>query len=396
MTALVGALGSPARAEIDGRGALRPARADWELDWWIGADDRWHRASVETAVRQSRPGAAPMYETAMRVPSGDAVERVWGVGTGGGQIVVEFENRSPAPFAVACVLHPAAGSRIRHIELIDNTVWIDRVPALTVPGVVRRWAAARDDGELFRILEENEASSETFTRHDDRGGDLRVALLFPVAHTARLRVAIPFGAEVVAPGELADIEAVSRGWEAQLDRGLRAVLPDEGLQRALDAARADALLADATTGAHVRALEDWGFDTEAESAFRLLSGRQRRAEARAPVVTDDPWPAIEQALAANDPVGLLTAVRTLLVTESVTDGSLVLLPSIPAEWRGQPIEVHDAPTRAGNVSYAVRWHGEYPALIWDSEKPRKISAPGLDGGWTTTEQAGEELLGTPR
>ncbi|WP_420442941.1 hypothetical protein [Candidatus Poriferisodalis sp.] len=33
----------------------------------------------------------------------------------------------------------------------------------------------------------------------------------------------------------------------------------------------------------------------------------------------------------------------------------------PASWLGQPVEVHDVPTRIGKVSWAIRWHGDRPA-----------------------------------
>ena len=60
--------------------------------------------------------------------------------------------------------------------------------------------------------------------------------------------------------------------------------------------------------------------------------------------------------------------------------------------------VHDAPTHFGHLSYAVRWHGPRPALLWEL-KPHPgvgrvtLTAPGLDPGWSSTEFRGESLLG---
>jgi len=59
--------------------------------------------------------------------------------------------------------------------------------------------------------------------------------------------------------------------------------------------------------------------------------------------------------------------------------------------------VHDAPTRWGRVSYAVRWHGDRPALLWELEPhhglgPVQLTVPGLDSSWSTTEPAGDALL----
>jgi hypothetical protein len=48
----------------------------------------------------------------------------------------------------------------------------------------------------------------------------------------------------------------------------------------------------------------------------------------------------------------------------------------------------------------VRWHGDRPALLWDLERraaaptaPVRITAPGLDPAWSTTDAKGETLLG---
>ena len=69
-------------------------------------------------------------------------------------------------------------------------------------------------------------------------------------------------------------------------------------------------------------------------------------------------------------------------------------------WFGASIEVHDAPTGAGDLSFAVRWHGPRPALLWEltprralGESPAPlIRAPGLDTEWASREPRGEALL----
>ncbi len=88
-------------------------------------------------------------------------------------------------------------------------------------------------------------------------------------------------------------------------------------------------------------------------------------------------------------------VRDLLVDDA-GDG-LALCGVVPPTWLGQGWEVHDAPTAFGRLGYAVRWHGERPALLWqlephDSVGPVRISAPGLDPSWSTDQPAGEALL----
>jgi hypothetical protein len=92
---------------------------------------------------------------------------------------------------------------------------------------------------------------------------------------------------------------------------------------------------------------------------------------------------------------LLVAVRSLLVRE--LDDGVALSPVVPDAWLGQGWEVHDLPTAFGTLSYAIRWHGERPALLWellphDDIGPVRLTTPALDAGWSTTEPRGEALL----
>ena len=80
------------------------------------------------------------------------------------------------------------------------------------------------------------------------------------------------------------------------------------------------------------------------------------------------------------------------------DGGIEILREPPAP--GVDLEVHDAPTRHGRLSFALRWHGEHPALLWeltpdDGTRRRdgiEITAPVLAPGWSTHEPVGETLL----
>src|SRR4051794_2292646 len=72
----IGVLGGTRDATVDRSGVLSPRATMWELDWWIGADDRWHMPAREAAVRQQLIDGMPVVQTAMRVPGGDAVQRV--------------------------------------------------------------------------------------------------------------------------------------------------------------------------------------------------------------------------------------------------------------------------------------------------------------------------------
>ena len=58
-------------------------------------------------------------------------------------------------------------------------------------------------------------------------------------------------------------------------------------------------------------------------------------------------------------------MRAHLVDE--LDDGLALSPIVPDAWLGQGWEVHDLPTAYGRLSFAIRWHGERPALLWELE-----------------------------
>jgi hypothetical protein len=81
---------------------------------------------------------------------------------------------------------------------------------------------------------------------------------------------------------------------------------------------------------------------------------------------------------------------------ALADGStLRLLPRYPREWWGANLAAYEVPTLAGPVGFAVRWHGERPALLWDAPLGLVVRCPGLDTTWAATEPSGEALLLAP-
>jgi hypothetical protein len=87
-------------------------------------------------------------------------------------------------------------------------------------------------------------------------------------------------------------------------------------------------------------------------------------------------------------------VTDLLVGPVRPGGEVPLCPVLPPDWEGQPWEVRKLPTEVGVVSYAVRWHGARPAVLWEAslEPGASLVAPGLDPAWSATEPEGEVLL----
>jgi hypothetical protein len=661
---MVGSVGSSREAIVDPRGLVTPWFDGWSLDWWIGADDRWYLPSRETAVRQSLVDTAPVVETAMRVPGGDAVHRAYAVPGADDLVVVEIENRSPVPFVVALAVrpyNPEGLAVVERIRLVDGVVTVDGRPALLLPKAPARVAASTFlDGDCVHTVTSGEAGTSMPASLRCDVGLAQAAFLYPLPHTAVLRVAMPLVAERRTrrtgltrrrverlpehPGALPSAESVARGWRAQADRGMRLVLPEGRLAEAVEANRRFLLLfhdgAEITPGPYtyhrfwfrdaaylLRALDRYGFAKEAAEVIAHFPERQRvdgfffsqrqewdangaalfamaehwrltrdlscidaatvaagvqwiERKRRSKRRRDDPalrglmpasisaehlgpfdyyywdsfwslrglldgaellavagmpeqaaqargWAeelraAIEQSLqvvagrlgtaampagprrrldpgvigslvscwplglrAADDPAvqatlelarerfcldraffqgishtGLatyltmqlafvelaagdrraldrldwllgaatptytwpeaihpqlgtgcmgdghhgwaaadfLSFVRELLVRETDDGGGLALCSMLPDAWVGQGIEVHDAPTTLGRLSFAVRWHGERPALLWELEPhadvtaPVRITAPGLDPSWSSTDRRGETLL----
>jgi len=140
----------------------------------------------------------------------------------------------------------------------------------------------------------------------------------------------------------------------------------------------------------VAALEDWGFDDDAAAGWRRLGWRARRAARRR---RPGRWADVTAARPAGG-AGLLLAARALLADET-EPGVVTVLRELPPAWRGQPVDARGVPTRAGRLSYAVRWHGSRPAFLWEAPSGVRVRAPGLDPSWASTDPAGEALLAEP-
>jgi hypothetical protein len=333
----VGTLTTGITAEVDADGTVHRGAA--RVAWHVRSGNDWLVPGGDSKTRQSRPHPAPVVHTAFRIANGDAVERVYAVGDGDGSVVViEVENDSPEAIAIGFVLE-APG-----MVTVDVDGW-------------------RVDGSLVLVPARRAGAVEA-----DHG------LVFPVPHRTKVRVALArTPLDVTA---LADADAVARAWDRMLDRGLRTELPEE-LQDRVDAARVDRLLSAPSADAFV-ALESWGFDEDAAEMWAHLPMRARRAARRA---------------SKTRAGGLLGDVRAALVAES--GATIEFVPGFRTEWLGRNIGAHDIPLRRGACSFAVRWHGSRPAVLWDVPPGSTVRVPALDPGWSSTEPAGEILLAEP-
>jgi hypothetical protein len=280
----VGTLGSPARPRVGTAGWVQ-VEPGWDLGWWVGAEDRWHLPEHEVAVRQRLLSEGPVVETAMRIPGGDAVQRVFAVAGSaelGPMLVIEVENQSAVPVAVALVVRGLAD----RLQVAADAGEADGAVVRFEHVAGGRSAGGRTDDTVneHHLLFDRPAAQTAF------GRGLGV-FIFPVSHTGTLRVAIPLELDrETAPDHARVLSSmptalsVAKGWEAQGGRGVRVELPDPVLSATLDAARRQLLLAELGDGALVGEVErDWvtarsvlrafdrlGFSPEAERLLLTL------------------------------------------------------------------------------------------------------------------------------
>lgn len=390
---LIGSVGTPGRAWVSPSGDVVRASDAATLRWFVAAEDRWHVPASEAAVRQRRIDGTPVVETRVRVPEGDAIQRVWSVPDSGGLTVIEVENASALPFAVAF-----AGTR----------VLTERPPA-DVP---------------------------------IRGIDLpEDAIVLPVAHRASVRVAIPHDPDrfsTWALPTLAPAMAVVRGWQTVVHRASRLVLPDAGLGDAVTAARSDLLLAgpveasDDPVGflldvaelgrlgddadawmpeivepvASIARSDDADVDLALRACERLAIAagddraaadigdiRRRRVRDGRSVPSSETTTSSFSDLERGDSVGRFVAE----VERRIADEGRLLPLGIPRRWLGSNFEVHGVPTGPrSTVGFAVRWHGERPALLWEQHgDTQRLTAPAVDADWSSDAVSGEALWAAP-
>jgi hypothetical protein len=378
---ITGVLGGTWRADVTAWGAIVPWDGSPPLDWHVAADDRWHSPGTETAVRQHRVSGTPVFETRLRIPGGDAVHRAWSVAGDGGWTVVDVVNDSPLPFACAFTRGDVVTSR----------------PVADVP---------------------------------IEGIDLAPgSIVLPVGHRAGVTVALAHAGAAgrTLPDPIEPVDAVVRGWLAVAGRASRLVLPDPSLAEAAVAARCDLLLVGpppvdedpaafllavgelvrlgeldrdgaATLGADVAGAarqvarhDGWDADAALAAAGVVLhrAGERRAVADVARIVAGrGPGPA---------PAGPAAGIRAVARAERLLARGPVLFPDgIPAGWRGAEIEAHGLVVGpATTLSFAVRWHGEHPAVLWElAGEPVGLRAPAVDPAWRTTARAGEALWRT--
>ena len=380
-----GVTGGRWRASVNAWGAIEPWDGSPTLDWHVAADDRWHTPADEPAVRQKRLGGTAVVETRVRVPEGDAVHRVYSVASHGGITIVEVENASPLPIAVA----------FTRGDLLTALPPTAPIQGITLPA-----------------------------------GSIAV----PVGHKATVTIALRHTdpAAGTLPGGLPTATGVVRGWTTTAEQASRLLLPDAPVGPRVVAARCELLLngpahpdddpvaflialgqlvrmgdgaapwvpdvAHALEMAAKGDVRDWTLAAALDAAEIVLA-RADEPRARRDVGAMRARLAPSLALPADEPLDptLYAVWVERRLCAATTSGGDLMPAGLPAGWEGTNFEVYGLPTSTDStVSFAVRWHGARPAVLWEQTGgPVQLQAPALAPEWTTAEVKGETLWPVP-
>ena len=247
---IIGTVGSPRRAHVRGGGVVAffaGTPDEIVIDWWVGADDRWYRPDSEITTRQHLIRNAPIVQTSVRIPSGDAILTSFGTVQGQRELVVfDVENRSKVPFAISVVLR---GPGVRNVAVSGTVVRVDGFPLLTFPRTPQRAACVVAGDDLAAVVMSG-AAPVTLPAVAESGQAVEAAFLLPVTHGTTLRFAALLGASsgIALAGtpvlaSLPDVHRAASGWGLHVGRLPQVVVPDTVLMAETSANGAALLLA---------------------------------------------------------------------------------------------------------------------------------------------------------
>jgi hypothetical protein len=93
-----------------------------------------------------------------------------------------------------------------------------------------------------------------------------------------------------------------------------------------------------------------------------------------------------------------SGARLVAAVEGIIARGVSLFPGgIPAAWLGQHLEVYGVPTGPSSaISFAMRWHGERPALLWEQTgTPVELRSPVVAPDWSSATPTGDALWPAP-
>ena len=376
------------------------------LRWFIAADDRWYRPSRETTVRQREVSGVPVIETRIKVPGGDAVQRVYGVANFGGAIVVEIYNDSSLPFAVAfdrgdiSTMREPSPTGVQGIDLPAGSVVFPVGHHATMRAAIL--VGAGFDVANRRLTAQEIESLPSFEQVE-RGwlGALQISSRVDVPNLSWSSVLTSQRCKVLLSNsaELAESSDISLVVDLLLDRAERVRLGDKPAQWVDEVAVAtERILKQCAKTQSVQ----WFEERALLGAGMVLN---RAGESRGLQDFVSVWSRLAEAgrisdLALASPeitgtVRQIAWIESQLVAQR-RDGVIEICPcGIDKSWLGVNFECHKLLASPEHlISYAVRWHGEKPALLWEIDGPvgTKVAASAIDRTFSSTEMRGETLL----
>ena len=376
------------------------------LRWFIAADDRWYRPSRETTVRQREVSGVPVIETRIKVPGGDAVQRVYGVANFGGAIVVEIYNDSSLPFAVAfdrgdiSTMREPSPTGVQGIDLPAGSAVFPVGHHATMRAAVL--VGAGFDAANRRLTAQEIESLPSFEQVE-RGwlGALQISSRVDVPNLSWSSVLTSQRCKVLLSNsaELAESSDISLVVDLLLDRAERVRLGDKPAQWVDEVAVAtERILKQCAKTQSVQ----WFEERALLGAGMVLN---RAGESRGLQDFVSVWSRLAEAgrisdLALASPeiagtVRQIAWIESQLVAQR-RDGVIEICPcGIDKSWLGVNFECHKLLASPEHlISYAVRWHGEKPALLWEIDGPvgTKVAASAIDRTFSSTEMRGETLL----
>ena len=376
------------------------------LRWFIAADDRWYRPSRETTVRQREVSGVPVIETRIKVPGGDAVQRVYGVANFGGAIVVEIYNDSSLPFAVAfdrgdiSTMREPSPTGVQGIDLPAGSVVFPVGHHATMRAAIL--VGAGFDSANRRLTAQEIESLPSFEQVE-RGwlGALQISSRVDVPNLSWSSVLTSQRCKVLLSNsaELAESSDINLVVDLLLDRAERVRLGDKPAQWVDEVAVAtERILKQCAKTQSVQ----WFEERALLGAGMVLN---RAGESRGLQDFVSVWSRLAEAgrisdLALASPeiagtVRQIAWIESQLVAQR-RDGVIEICPcGIDKSWLGVNFECHKLLASPEHlISYAVRWHGEKPALLWEIDGPvgAKVAASVIDHTFSSTEMRGETLL----
>ena len=432
----VGTIAMGALAMVDPTGFVMPTTGQWGIDWMVHAGDRWYLPPREASVRQRAIDDEPVVETVIRIPDGDAIHRVFGISGErdfGDVVVIEVENSSPVPIAIALTLRPADCTSVGVIDALEfdgTVVRINEQPALVLPRTPSGYAAGNADVE--------DSSTVVMTERADSTPPRRVtcvmglangAVVFPVAHRSTIRFYFapraPRRSTPRAPERVGEASAVARGWHAHLERSAAFGLPDDSLVRAYRCATRRLLLT--IDGADfVLPGPQSAFTVGDETAIASALARVGLGSHVAPVLLgrmDDQriesWARRGEASVVRNLAALRAIVAHWRATRDTVVAQAVLVPAVRmAQWCGRRIErgadaiaaralaplvvaradmaraTGQADTAAEIDEFAavIGWHGSREAAVEEAHEARADES--TNGAGDTPSRRGLDLRAT--